>query len=261
MTRPDDAEASRGTWGQPSISYTGQAPHEVAQTLSDLARSLEHETSPEATLNAIVAAAVQTVPGAQYAGITAVQGRRKVSTPAATDQLVREIDAAQYQTGQGPCLDAAYTHRTVRLSDMASEDRWPQFTGRTLAMGIRSMLSFQLYVIGNNLGALNLYSEHVDAFGDESEDVGQLFASHAAVAMVGARMRQDFATAMSMRDQIGQAKGILMERHRVTADQAFELLARASQQTNTKLTEVAHMLAESGELPRPPGRGPSPGRH
>ena len=243
--------------GQPSTSYTGQAPHEVAQTLSDLARSLENETSPEATLGAIVAAAVHTVPGVQCAGITAVQGRRKVTTPAATDELVREVDAAQYQTGQGPCLDAAYEHHTVRLSDMAREDRWPQFTARALAMGIRSMLSIQLYVVGNNLGALNLYSADTDAFGDESEEVGLLFAAHAAVAMVGARRQQDYGKAISMRDLIGQAKGILMERHRVTADQAFVLLARTSQRTNTKLTEVAHILTESGELPRPPGRGPS----
>jgi ANTAR domain-containing protein/GAF domain-containing protein len=257
VAQPDDVDARFGRQGQPSTSYTGQAPHEVAQTLSDLARSLENENSLQETLDGIVAAAVHTVPGAQYAGITAVQGRRKVATTAATDDLVRNVDRAQYETGQGPCLDAAYEHQTNRLSDMACETRWPEFTARASAMGIRSMLSFQLYVVGDDLGALNLYSGETDAFGDESEDVGLVFAAHAAVAMVGARRDQDWSKAISMRDLIGQAKGILMERHRITAEQAFALLARASQRTNTKLTEIAQILTTTGDLPHPAGREPS----
>jgi transcriptional regulator with GAF, ATPase, and Fis domain len=145
------------------------------------------------------AAAVHTVPGAQYAGITVVQARQAVNTRAATDELVRKIDEAQYETGQGPCLDAAYQMRTVRLSDMTTEQRWPEFTGRASDMGIGSMLSFQLYVTQDNLGALNLYSTHADAFHDESEDVGLLFAAHAAVAMAGARQHEQLERALSMR--------------------------------------------------------------
>jgi ANTAR domain/GAF domain len=257
VAQPDDVDTRFVSRGQPSTKYNGQAPHEIAQTLSELARSLENENSLQETLNGIVAAAVHTVPGAQYAGITAVQGRRNVSTAAATDELARNVDQAQYETGQGPCLDAAYQHQTIRLSDMASENRWPEFTARASAMGIRSMLSIQLYVVGDDLGALTLYSGETDAFGDESEDVGLLFASHAAVAMAGARREQDLSNAISMRDLIGQAKGILMERHKITADEAFVLLARASQRMNTKLTAIAQILTTTGELPRPPGRGPS----
>jgi AmiR/NasT family two-component response regulator len=71
--------------------------------------------------------------------------------------------------------------------------------------------------------------------------------------MVGARQYEELSRAMSMRDLIGQAKGILMERHRVTADEAFALLVRASQRTNTKLTEIARALTETGALPPPTG--------
>jgi GAF domain-containing protein len=245
-----------GGQGQPSSSYTGQGPTEhLAQTLSDMARSLQDEDSLDDTLTGIVAAAVQTVPGARYAGITLVRARRHVETRGATDELVCKVDEAQYETGQGPCLDATYEQRTVRLSDMAGEDRWPDFTRRAVDLGIRSMLSFQLYVAGNNLGALNLYSDRVEAFTDESENIGLLFAAHAAVALVGARNHDDLTRALSMRDLIGQAKGILMERHRLTADQAFALLVRASQRTNTKLTDIARNLADTGSLPRS-GTGP-----
>jgi len=133
---------------------------------------------------------------------------------------------------------------------MTREDRWPDFTRRALDLGIRSMLSFQLYVAEDTLGALNLYSDQAAAFTDESENIGLLFAAHAALAMAGARNHDDLTRALSMRDLIGQAKGILMERHRLTADQAFALLVRASQRTNTKLTDIARNLADTGSLPR-----------
>jgi AmiR/NasT family two-component response regulator len=110
------------------------------------------------------------------------------------------------------------------------------------------MLSFQLYVEQDNLGALNLYAHGTDAFTDESEQVGLLFATHAAVAMADAKQHQQLTRAIAVRDLIGQAKGILMERHKLTGDQAFTLLVRASQNTNTKLNEVARYLVETGEL-------------
>jgi GAF domain-containing protein len=254
--RGDGGGNGSGGQGLPSSSYTGQGPAEqLAQTLSGLARSLQDEDNLDDMLTGIVAAAVETVPGSQYAGITLVQARRKVETRAATDELVCEVDEAQYETRQGPCLDTVYTQRTVRLSDMTSEDRWPDFTRRALDLGIRSMLSFQLFLTGSNLGALNVYSDQAEAFDDESENVGLLFAAHAAVAMAGARNHDDLTRALSMRDLIGQAKGILMERHRLTADQAFALLVRASQRTNTKLTDIARNLADTGYLPRS-GTGP-----
>jgi transcriptional regulator with GAF, ATPase, and Fis domain len=243
----------RGGQGQPSTSYTADAgADDLAQTLSDLARSLQDQDCIEDTLGGIVTAAVHTVPGAQHAGLTVVERRREVSTPAATDDLVRRVDRAQYETGQGPCLDAAYERQTVRLPDMACEDRWPEFSRRALKCGVRSMLCFQMYVVGDDLGALNLYSGDTDAFDDESEHVGLLFASHAAVAMAGARKERNLIRAISMRDLIGQAKGILMERHRLTADQAFALLVRASQRTNVKLAEIARRLAETGDFPASP---------
>ena len=253
MAEPDDGRAGPGGQGQPSRSYTGHGDtHGLAHILSDLARSLQNEHSLNDTLHGIVVAAVQTVPGSQYAGLTVVEARRAVETQAATDELVHKVDQAQYETGQGPCLDAVYEQHTVRLTDTASEDRWPLFTRRAAELGIRSMLSFQLYVTQGNLGALNLYSAHRDAFDDESEDVGLLFAAHAAVAMAGARRNEHLARALSMRDLIGQAKGILMERHKLTADQAFALLVRASQRTNIKLGDIAGSLTQTGELPRSP---------
>jgi transcriptional regulator with GAF, ATPase, and Fis domain len=240
-----------GGQGKPSSSDTGEAAGQdmLAVQMGELARSLQQEDTLQDTLQGIVAAAVDTVPGAQYAGLSEVKGRQEINTPASTDELVRASDAAQYETGQGPCLDAIYVEQTVRVADMANEDRWPEFAKQAAQLGVGSMLSFQLYVVGDNLGALNLYNREPKAFDDESEHVGLLFASHAAVAMAGAQRNEQLNRAMGTRDLIGQAKGILMERHKLTAEQAFLLLVRVSQATHTKLRDIAEQLTTVGQLP------------
>ena len=111
------------------------------------------------------------------------------------------------------------------------------------------MLCFQLYVEGDDLGALNLYSRVADAFDDESEHVGLLFAAHAAIAFEAVRERDGLSRSVLTRQLIGQAQGILMERHKVTQDQAFGLLVAASQRSNTKLRDVADALVATGALP------------
>ncbi|HET9633872.1 MAG TPA: GAF and ANTAR domain-containing protein, partial [Terrabacter sp.] len=119
---------------------------------------------------------------------------------------------------------------------------------RASALGAASMLSIQLWVENDNLGALNLYSYTADSFTDESEHVGLLFTSHAAIAFAGADRVHHLNIAVARRDLIGQAKGILMERFKITADQAFGILVRVSQERNRKLFEVAEDLAQTGQL-------------
>jgi GAF domain-containing protein len=155
----------------------------------------------------------------------------------------------QDRVQEGPCLDAVWEQETVRVEDMRTETRWPRFAAEAVALGVLSSLSLQLFVEGDNLGALNLYARQPHAFGEESEDVGLVLAAHAAVAVAGARTEQHLRRAVSSRDLIGQAKGILMERYRISADQAFQVLARVSQQTNRRLADVADELTRTRSVP------------
>jgi len=220
--------------------------------MGELARSLAQEDDLDATLQAIVQASVDTVPGAQHASISAILRRKEVTTRASTDELSLAVDRAQYETGQGPCLDSLYDQRTVRLSDVRTEVRWPEFIHRAVNLGVGSMLAVQLYVKDDELGALNLLSESADAFSDESEQVALLFAIHAAVAIVGAKEHQDMSEALGTRGLIGQAMGILMERHKITGERAFAVLTRTSQHSNRKLHVIAGELVISGVLPTAP---------
>lgn len=223
--------------------------HGLAVLFGDIARTLQDETSLDDTLHAIVKSAVASIEGADYAAITLVTGAGKLSTPAASDPIAVQVDRVQYETQQGPCLSAIGEQATFRADDLRTEDRWPLFTGRAVELGVLSMLCLQLYVRERELGALNLYSTAVDAFTAGDEDTGLLFATHAAVALIGAQHEHHLHRQQINADLIGQAKGILMERHQLTADNAFRLLAKASQNTNRRLADIAFDVASTGQEP------------
>lgn len=222
---------------------------DLASRLSEFARDVQQESDTPDTLVRVVQGAVELIPGAEQGSISVVLGRREVASQAPSGELPRRVDALQTETGQGPCLDAVYEHLTVSVPDMGTEARWPQFAPRAFLAGAGSMLSFQLYVEGDNLGALNLYAGGANAFDVESEHVGALFAAHAAVAVAGVQKQDQLTLALGSRDLIGQAKGILMERYKITGDQSFRLLVQVSQDTNRKLRDVADFLVHSGDLP------------
>ena len=246
----DDHEGQHSSpQGQPSAEDQGTAPGDVlADRLGDLARLLESEDDTASMLDDVVAAAVQIIPGVQEASISAVVGRRRVVSEHQSSELPERVDAIQTETGEGPCLDAIFEQQTVRVPDMGHEERWPRFAERAHQAGAGSMLSFQLYVEGDNLGSLNLYNADPDAFDDESEQIGLLFASHAAVAYADAKKIDTLEQAVASRDLIGQAKGILMERYSIDEDQAFRVLTRISQTSHTRLRAVAEELVTTRRL-------------
>ena len=216
---------------------------ELAETFADVARALVDEDGVQATLRKITTLAVETIDGCHHAGVSLIEGR-KISTPAASDDVPVQVDAIQYETDQGPCLDAIREHETFRIDDLATEDRWPGFSKRAAEeTGVVSMLSFRLFAQGDTMGALNLYSKQPSAFDDEALAVGSVFATHAAVALAGAQQDEQMHKALQGRDVIGQAKGILMAQQNVTADEAFDILRRASQRMNIKLRELAERVA------------------
>jgi GAF domain-containing protein len=234
---------------QGAASTEEQLLGDLASMLSDIAQSLQHEPDLQETLQGIVDTAVGAIPGAQHVSVSSVIKRREVHTLVASTDLPKAVDQAQYETNEGPCLDSLYEQRTARIPDMTVEQRWPAFTARAQDLGVGSMLAVQLFVRGADLGALNIFSQQVQAFDEESEHVALLFASHAAVAMASAQEKEQLQSAIEFRDLIGQAKGILMERFKITGEQAFQVLTRVSQQSNRKLREVATELVEQGTLP------------
>jgi transcriptional regulator with GAF, ATPase, and Fis domain len=222
---------------------------DLAAKLAEMARVLLGERSVQATLDAIVAWAVQTIDGCDHAGILTVDRRGEVTTAAATDERIRQSDAVQGELREGPCYDALREGATFEIPDMARETRWPRYAPRAVQLGIGSGFGFQLSTGGDALGALNLYAEQPHAFGERGRQVGTVFAAQASVAMAWARTEAQLRDAVASRQVIGEAIGILMERRRLTSAQAFDVLARASQRFNVKLREIAERVVRTGEEP------------
>ncbi|MFF3492150.1 GAF and ANTAR domain-containing protein [Streptomyces sp. NPDC002795] len=223
-----------------------------AQQMASMARDLLAQDSVDSTLQRITATATELVDGCDAAGILILHDT-KVETLAATHRMVTDSDQMQQQLGEGPCFDAAHDARgehVFRIADLTNDyQRWPAYAPRARELGVGSMMGFLLFTDDEDLGALNFYSREPGAFTQDSELAGLLLASHAAVAFSSARTHAQMEHAVATRHVIGEAMGILMGRHHITEDQAFDVLRRYSQESNTKLREVARQVCEHGGLP------------
>jgi GAF domain-containing protein len=221
----------------------------VAQTVSLFAADTVQET-----LGLVISQAVATIEGCDYSGIFLLEGEAVV-TPVCSDPLVMELDALQHSTGEGPCLDALAAPSAVYAEDLGEDPRWPTFGPGAVALGVRSLLAVPLTLQGAP-AALNLYARYPRAFGVIDRGKGLLLAALGGLAFTTASAHEaderkaiQLQAALATREMIGQAQGILMERERVSADEAFDILRRASQHLNLKLRVVAQTLVDTGERP------------
>jgi GAF domain-containing protein len=204
----------------------------------------------QTTLEEITASAARAVPGAQYAGITMVSEKDGIRTVAATHPYVVALDDAQRRIQEGPCLTAAWENHTVRVDDLTTEDRWPGYRASALELTpVRSIASFRVFAGDHASGALNFFAERPRAFTEDAIELGLIFATHTAIAWGMLRRDEQFRSALASRDDIGQAKGILMERFDIDAVRAFELLKRLSQESNTPLHKIAQRVTSRESKP------------
>jgi len=221
----------------------------LALARADLAAELTDDATPTQQLAHVVHLAVRLVPGTEHAGVSMQRPGQRVENLAATSPVATACDQAQHELGEGPPPQIGAIHGTIRIDDLRAERRWPRFAARAVEVGVRSMLVCELPATRGGTGMLSLYSSRRRGFSAASELVAPVFASRAAIALAHAEQVLNLRRAIGTRQVIGEAVGILIERHRLTAEQAFERLVTASQHRHVKLRELAARLAETGEDP------------
>ncbi len=229
----------------------------LTKGLEAMSRFFVGDATLEQTLHRVSELAGEAVSSADMVGITMlVEGRPR--TAVFTDDAAPQIDAAQYETGVGPCLDSFRYQQVFRIDDMDEDKQWPPFSEAAGAHGIRSSLSLPLSARHEGVGALNLYSRSPAVFSDDDVEIGLQFATQAAIVLANAQaywdarqLGEDMAEAIKSRATIEQAKGILMGTQRCSAEEAFQLLVRASQRENRKLREVAADLVSRTAASKP----------
>ena len=194
------------------------------------------------------------LPGEPATSVTIVSDGRS-ATVAASTALSRDLDLVQYAQGSGPCLEAALTGQVVELLDTRTEERWGPFPRLAAERGCRGVLSFPLPPQELITGGLNVYARTSQPLDDRTRDLAARFAAYAVVPVSNMYLYESaleraehLRTALDSRAAIDQAKGILMERYKLSADQAFSRLARLSMETNTKVRDIAGRFVETGEL-------------
>lgn len=218
--------------------------------LATAARSLQDQSGTQRTLERSVMLATEIMTGCDHAAVSIVHRDRSIDTPAASDDMASHADRLQYTLNEGPCLDAIWDEETISSPDLARDARWPQWATQVVSeLGVGSMLCFQLYTSRDTLGALNLYSDTVNGFDDNDWMAGTFFAASVAVALADSQNADNLTSAGLSRTIIGQAQGILMERFTLGADEAFAVLRRVSQQSNTKLHRIATELIATRTTP------------
>lgn len=235
---------------------TDPQAHQVAREIAELAAQLSTMSTVPETVDMVLSYAAGLV-GADAATVMLLHRRgRGIEVAGTTSAVAERADVLQLETGQGPCVDAARDLSGVDqfvIDDTSVDTRWPVWCKRIDAeLGIGAVLSVHLGVPGRGVGALNFYAGTPGRFGAEDIGVGQLLAQHAAIAVANTRRDVDLWQAIDARRVVGTASGILMERFRLTEDQAFAVLRRYSQNSNRKLHEIAQQLIDTRELPPDP---------
>ncbi|WP_460763809.1 GAF and ANTAR domain-containing protein [Nocardiopsis oceani] len=246
---------------RPEVSVGATSDYPLAARFAELSTHLFTASSVSEVLDHLVLVAGEVVQGGGAVSVTLQRGD-EFTTPAYRGALAHQLDHLQYEHGEGPCLDSASSSGKAfaASADLAVDTTWPDFAKAATAAGCRSVLSLGLFPDATEslprLGSLNFYARGTHAFEPGDQDVGMLLAAHAGVALVSTTMLSEadlrnvnLERALESRDVIGQAKGILMERQRLTPEQAFDKLRDASNRLNTKLSELARRLIETGETP------------
>ncbi|GAA4587344.1 GAF domain-containing protein [Actinoplanes octamycinicus] len=225
-------------------------PADQAAAFAELGRIKLGETDLNGVLDRVADLAQRTLPGAEQVSITLIRDGA-AHTPAHTGEIALQLDEWQYRQDRGPSLEAAAAKTTISVPDAGRDGRWDGWSELAATSGIGSMLSVGLPIVENVTGALNIYGRSPGAFDDEAIALAQTFVRYAAVALANAHLYDTTATlaqhmqaAMESRAVIEQAKGIIMGERRCSADEAFAILTRVSQDTNRKLRDVAAALVE-----------------
>jgi ANTAR domain/GAF domain len=227
----------------------GELSRLLSLARTDLAAVLSPDEEPDVLLARAVELSQRWIPHAQHASVTVQRVGGKPRTSAATGDVASSCDQAQVEFGEGPLLEVITDRQPRHADDLGDDPRWPRFAARAAELGVRSVLVCELPVLRGSVGTLNLYAGEPRAFTPIAQLLAPVFAARASLALAHADQVFNLRRAVTSRQLIGQAVGILMERHKIDEDTAFERLVAASQEAHVKLREVAARITETGEEP------------
>ncbi|WP_448639094.1 ANTAR domain-containing protein [Geodermatophilus sp. URMC 63] len=234
---------------RPAMTTTVPGPHpcpDPAGWLAAAAGRWHAAGDLDSAVRAVVTDTAGLLPEGAAVSVTLLAAGRRPRDPVASDATAASLDTVQVGSGEGP-LVTALGGTPDGSADLAHDPRWSCFAGHAAAAGVRAVVCLPLDTGREVIGALSVYGAGPGAPADPAALAP--VAGHAALALRAVQRIEHLTTAVASRDVIGQAKGVLMERYRITSDAAFGILVRASQDTHRKVRDVAALVTETGEAP------------
>src|SRR3954454_4309655 len=232
---------------QPGDATAG-LPAELSSAMTQMAGLLLSRETVETAVALVTTLAEATITGTAGAGVTIVDEYGKRSR-AASNQLVEQADALQYEFDEGPCLTAWRTRQLVRIDDTETDSRWPRWNSAAAHLGVRAVLSVGLVVDDKNIGAIKVYSDQPANYGTPEERVMSLFAEQAAILLANSqslqqarRLSRQLTDALVSRDAIARATGVLLARGAADEDAAFMALTDAARRSGQTVQQLAREL-------------------
>ena len=232
----------------------GQDAALVQSAFDELGRITFADHSLESVVRTVTELTARVLPGEPIASVTILRGGR-ATTVASSGELALQLDEEQYRLGAGPCLSAAATGQPSEIADTRMDQQWPDFASVAAKAGCDSLLSYPLPVREQVSGALNVYAREFTTADQRTRELLARLTAYAVVPVsnmylyeTAVARAEHLQSALDSRAVIDQAKGILMERFRLTPDAAFQALTRVSMETNTKLRDVAVRFVATGEF-------------
>ncbi|MGR7027764.1 GAF and ANTAR domain-containing protein [Geodermatophilus sp. URMC 62] len=224
---------------------------ELSVVFARMSGLLLSEETVATALGLIGSLALEVVPGADGAGVSIVDdaGRRSSGS---TDPRVERADALQYQLDEGPCLAAVADRTLVRADDLGADSRWPGWASAAVGLGLRSSMSAPMVTGDRTLGALKVYGHRPGAFTAHDASLLVLFAAQAALLVTHVTTREaarrasaELRRAVTSRDVVNTAKGVLMARHGVGEETALAMLLSRSGGESGSLRQAARSVVDS----------------
>ncbi|TDD22297.1 ANTAR domain-containing protein [Kribbella turkmenica] len=222
-------------------SIVRQRADSRAHAFADFAVRLHDSSTAAETAEAVVSYAIPAIDCA-HAGIALHDSDGRITIGTVSSAVPHALYGAQLEHGDGPVIAAIQQNVVLYIPSAAAETHWPAWSRRAVALGLGSVVHLPLRAGHATLGALSLYKNSCDAFSADDLAIAHVLARHAAVAVASAQRREHMSNRVDARKLVGQAMGILMERHDLDSDQAFAVLRRYAEEHGLKLQHAAEQL-------------------
>lgn len=224
-------------------------PSEATEAFASLADLVYAGSGSQEVLEAICRTAIEIIPGADHACISTLDKNQQLHTQASSDDIAALMDRLESEAHEGPCVDSIVEDSVQHDADITVASKWPRLAELTLSRTpVRGMLGYQLMDGLGSRAAFNVFSDTPGALTKESVDVGAVLAAFTSVALAAAERQtsaENLRRGLESNREIGKAIGLLMAAHKVSDEEAFQILRSASSRTNTKLAALAEKINAS----------------